>query len=1587
MVPSAFVLLEALPLDPNGKVDRARLPSPTRAARRRANASRRGPRWRPPWRRSGRGAAAGRVGVEDNFFDLGGDSILAIQASSRARARGLELSPRQIFEHQTIAELAPVVARSGPSIGDRGPATGPVPLTPVERWFLDARGERPGHFNQSLLLTLPAAAPAAAIAAAVDDLWRHHDGLRLRLARGDDGEWRQWIEPPGTGPGPYLRVDLDALPAAHHRREVERVCARVQAAFDLARGPLLRALHLRLGAAESGRLLLAAHHVAVDGVSWRILLEDLEAAYADRAAGRAPRLPPATVSLRGWSERLAALAGSAELAGEAERWLRLAAIPVRPLPRDLRGPDLVSSAATAAEQLSDEETEALLRRAPKAWRTGVEDLLLAALGRALAAWTGSSAALVDLESHGREEIFPGVDPSRTVGWLTAVYPVVVEAPAGEPPEETLKRTKEMLRRVPRGGLGFGLLRWGAGDRGGAAALAAMRPEVSFNYLGQLDRTAAADSPFRAAAESPGPAEDPRARRLHALEIGGFVSGGRLTLRVGYSRAVHRPETAAALAAALAAEVRALIASCTADGAGGWTPVDFPLAKLGQQELDALAAGRGELEDVYPATPIQCAMLAFALANPESAVGFEQTVCTLRGALDREAFAGAWRRVVRRHGILRTGLAWEGLSEPLQVVERDPQLPLEVHDLRRLPADERDRRFADLCRAEREQGLDPRRAPLMRLALVRVSEDAHRFVWSVHHLVIDAWCEGVILREVLALYDGLRQGEEPRLPEPPRYREYVRWLCQRDPAVDETFWRRYLSGLVRPTRLRLAAPGGEEAADGAEQGRHTERLDAAQTAGLEASARRHRVTVSTLVSAAWALVLGRCAGSDDVVFGRIVSGRPAELPGVESMVGLFMNLLPVRVKLLADEETVPWLRRIQQEQAELQLHEHVPLARLREWSEVPPGLPMFESVVVFENAPLDAVAPGAGAGAPGGGLAVEGVEAGVKTNYPLTLVAVPGDTLLLRLVYDAGRFAPWAVAALGAALTGCLQALAAEPVPARPEDAVVAPAPPADGPTVVDGAGRVLPAGVPGEVCDVVGEQGRVTLRPSGETGVRLPDGRVERWGLRRPLPVAGYGELDAAEVEAVIAAHPAVVEVALAAVAGAAGDGEGEAGAAGFLVAVIAAGRDGAPPPRELAAWVARRLPPALRPRGFVATDALPRGADGRVDHAAVARLCAEHGPRHVVPRNIVEAKLAELWEEVLGRPVGVTEDFFELGGNSLLALRIMARVGEAFGRDLPLSVFFRGATIEEMAPVLRREIDYYVSPLVAIRRGGARPPLVCIHPSGGSAMCYVPLARHLVDRPLWALEARRSEEPLERIEELAASYLAALEDEGLPSVVLAGWSFGGLVAFEMARQLGERGAAPERLVLFDTLAPIPGRQADEEGFLDPENATDLLRLLEMAVHRHVPVEAEELAALDRDGQRELILRRAQEINAVPSEVTVERALADLREFGIRNRMAAEYRPAGRFAGRVALFRCREAGAGLPAVERRIVDTDPVLGWDRWTTGPVAVVPVSGSHGVLFQRPHVDLLGERLGALLAGPHPDPAPARDLTPPTTQGTTR
>ncbi|PPS63279.1 non-ribosomal peptide synthetase [Pseudomonas sp. BRM28] len=1007
MVPTHLLFLEQWPLTANGKLDRRALPAPDASLLQREYVA-------PQTEMEKRIATLWqdvlklpRIGLDDNFFELGGDSIISIQVVSRARQSGFRFSAKDLFQHQTIKSLASVaqVADTTQQI-DQGPVLGTTPLLPIQQLFLLSDTPEPHHFNQSVMLEPSRPLDAAVLDHALHALLEHHDALRLVFSL--DGEH------PGAR---YLPVDptYKLLWQAEVADEpaLNEWANRAQASLNIQQGPLLRALLATLPDGQQ-RLLLVIHHLAVDGVSWRILFEDLQLAYQQRLVNQPTKLPGKTSSVKAWAEQLQGYARSEALQKELQYWqAQLQDVPTTLPCERPHGSLLNRHARSVQSRLDTQLTRQLLQEAPAAYRTQINDLLLTALARVIGRWSGSPSSLIELEGHGREDLFDTIDLTRTVGWFTSVFPVKLTPASGM--GESIKAIKEQLRAIPNKGIGYGALRF-LGDGSARQALGELPvPRITFNYLGQFDASFDSNEGalFAPAAESTGANQSAHATLGNWLSLNGQVYGGELSMNWSFSSEMFEEATVQQLADAFCLELAAVIAHCRDPQHRGLTPSDFALARLSQPQLDRLPVPCSDVQDLYPLSPMQQGMLFHTLESNEASLYINQMSVPVIG-LDPERFIAAWNTAIARHEILRTGF-WSAneLNEPLQVVYKHATLP--VRRLARQATTFDEKALQRILEADCAEGFDLLQAPLTRLTLIDLGEHKHHLIWTSHHILMDGWSSSRLLGEVLELYHG-------RTPPAKRgqYRDHIQWLQNQSQASLEQFWKHKLHDLEGPTLLAgsiAPRPAGDL------QGHAALYLhwDEARTQRLREQTQRLRITPNTLIQAVWLLLLQRYTGQPTVCFGATVAGRPASLPGAEEMLGLFINTLPIIQTPQPHMPLAQWLQALQTYNLEVRDQEHASLADVQRWSGQN-GQALFDSIIVFENYPVDDRLQEAEQNQ----LSFGEVNSRDVTNFAMDLAINLGRTLKIEFLYLRNRFTEAATAQIRTSFETLLDALLDNP---------------------------------------------------------------------------------------------------------------------------------------------------------------------------------------------------------------------------------------------------------------------------------------------------------------------------------------------------------------------------------------------------------------------------------------------------------------------------------------------------------------------------------------------------------------------------------
>lgn len=967
------------------------------------------------------------VDIDSNFFELGGDSILSLQIIARAKKAGLKLTPKQLFEQKTIAGAAAVgklisnqseinansQKENSDAIIENGTCFN---LSPIQKWFFEAQHSEPSHWNQSALFKINGSLDYAILQAAVAELLHHHDSLRLRFVK-KQGHWQQFYNKEINN---NLCQCFDVIGEDNWQQQLESQATKIQQSLDIENGPLLRVAYFRgASVANSNKIdneleiqstsdkktddyiLFAIHHLVVDGVSWRILMSDLQNVYQQYLARKKIDLGSKSSSYQQWITCLDDYANKSasntqtnkKIDAQMEYWKQTYKVGEFPVQYP-NGNNTMGSVQVIKRSLSRELSQALVKSVPAVYRTQINDILVSALSQLLANVCQSEWILLEMEGHGREDIFESLDLSQTFGWFTSRYPVYLR-PGTSEGSELIKNIKEQLRQVPDNGLGFSVLRYLKHSKDEAFAeilQQCKKAPISFNYLGQFDLDLSGQGIFLPTSIKPGVERAASSKRSFYIDLNAHISNEQLQVEWHYSRDLHSTEWIEQLADDYQKYLICLIETCLDDSIGAVTPSDFPLAKLTQVELDSIKLPWYNIESIYPLTSMQEGLLFHTLMNPGTGIYFMQYRYEMTGYFDPKAFKKAWQCVVDRHEILRTAFLRHEHSS-LQVVYKDVPSPVEFIDWRHLSDAQQRKKLKEWMADQLSTGFDLSKPTQMAITLVRVAEDRYHFIRSFHHILTDAWCFSLLMMDFMSYYEALVKGDNLLLPKPRRFCDYISWLQKQDIDRAQRYWREVLAGFNAPTSLTVDRP---QVTTGVRD--LVVSLDVEQTEHLQRLVKQLEITLNTFVQGAWGLLLNRYSGNSDIVFGVTVAGRPADLEGAENIVGLFINSLPLRVSANSELSASEYLKNIFSRNLSMREYEFAPLVDIQRWSDVPAGEALFNSLVVYENAPID----------PEMYKKLSIFELGeitnrTHTNYPLTVVVFPEKELGLQLTYDASVF--------------------------------------------------------------------------------------------------------------------------------------------------------------------------------------------------------------------------------------------------------------------------------------------------------------------------------------------------------------------------------------------------------------------------------------------------------------------------------------------------------------------------------------------------------------------------------------------------------
>ena len=952
MIPAHFLLLDKLPLTPNGKLDTQALPVPQLEQVE---------QYTPPrnelekkmvniWE-----SVLGKknIGIHDNFFSIGGDSIKSIQIMSRMDSAGYQLTMKDIFQYPAIADLAPHVEKLH-RIPDQSAICGTIPLTPIQRAFFDRFTPHAHHFNQAVLLYSPTPYDIEALEKVFIIIQEIHDALRMTY-KIDPQTHEPWQMNQGIDyPLSFQEYDL-----THWKNNSTGLLAElnekinlIHSSIDLENGPMMKLglFHLH----DGDRLFITIHQLVIDDLSWSILIEDLEALYEQLLVDHFPTLPLKTDSFKYWSEQLQEYAYHKTILNEKSYWTHLESdtIPyIHYIEKDFKvAENALKDTRCISFNLEEVQTTLLLGKANHCYNTASTDIILTALGLAIKKTFGLDHLYLTLEGHGRENITSDIDVSRTIGWFTAQYPVLLDISYARNTARQIKEIKETLRKVPNHGIGYGILKYLTQDIPSQKTTNQSQPQIIFRYTPPSSTPINPLSSFQLAPEFIGYTRSLHSEREYELEINGKTSNNCLSITVSYNSTHFKPETITTFTHFFQSQLQHIITFCAAKENREPTPSDFTYKELTIDSLQQVLELYPEVEDIYTLSPMQQGMLFHALLDKTSNSYFQQTAFRLHGELDIPLVEKSLHQLVKRHDILRTAFVHKNTPLPLQVVLQNRPVAFYYQDICHIADSQEKEKYVQEFKAkDKSATFDLSHDILVRISILQLAKADYQFIWSFHHVLMDGWCISIINDEFFAIYDSYVQQHTVQLPPIKPYRTYIQWLEKRDKDESSLYWQNYLAAFDEQTAILPPKIKKNEQQTPYVNKDMSFILDVAKTTRLNHLAIRNNVTLNTLAQTLWAILLGKYTQKEDVVFGTVVSGRPFELDGIESMIGLFINTIPVRIRFHQDMVFTELLKKVQADALTSEAFHYHPLADIQSHSPLKQNL--IDHLFEFENYPI------------------------------------------------------------------------------------------------------------------------------------------------------------------------------------------------------------------------------------------------------------------------------------------------------------------------------------------------------------------------------------------------------------------------------------------------------------------------------------------------------------------------------------------------------------------------------------------------------------------------------------------------------------
>lgn len=989
MLPTQYVLLDSVPLNPNGKVDTKKLDE-IRAKRTRkkciAPQNALQETLLKVWQQT---LGVEEMGITDNFFSLGGDSITSIQIASELRKHDLQIQATDLFKCPTIVSLAKMAKplnTTQPDNAEQVLHLKKIPCTPIQEWFFEQNFSHPEQFSQSVYLELSEPLDIERFTKSLNALCQHHSVFNAQFKRTLMG-WQQKIVETAQ-PITIAQYDLSdkteqAIDTFMNERRDE-----LHAQLALSRAPLARAAYFNGGEKHNNHLLLIVHHLIIDTTSWRILLKQLSAYYLELTQNKTPTLPPQNNDFPKWLTAMLQLAKSKSFVeAQTPRWLKQLSKPLA-LPIDFnKGGKVEGHCAHQFKQLSKHHSQKLLNVNALS-KIRAKDVALAALTKTFCEWTKQSHFYCHLEAHGRERLSTNYHIEHTIGWFTAMFPLLINI---EP--EALKDSSALLTAIrsqgnikSEEGINYGILHYLSKAKDIIKAAKANPPPVSFNYLGKFDSERYSSSLFKLGQQGVELISHPDNTRSHLIDIMTWFNNGIFSIRWGYSENHFKASTIQTLSERFFDHLIQILEEFEKPPVQYLTPDDFKLVEITQAQLNQNFTDHTNIENLLPASVMQQGLLFQSLYESDPSTYFVQAHWEHKGPLDKTAMRTAWEKLMERHPILRTCFFWENTKQPMQIVYGQQQLHWQTYDWSNLSHNERAKALRHFYKADIDQPFKLNQAPLFRVSVITLGDKSHRIIFSHHHILLDGWSLGILLPQLYNYYQPSGLTEPAYI-----YEDYFTYLDQSDTKQPLSFWSNYLEKFSGKLDLSFMAPTKLVAQHAEPQRKLIEiTLPKALSDNINQFSKTHGISTNNLMQATWAILLHRYTRETDITFGMTFTHRNPEIPNIDAIPGLFINTLPFRIVFDKNMKGFDCLATVGNYTQAIMDNGSVSLADVQSQLKTSHNT-LFDTLFIFENYPLTLPEN------------VSDLQIDDATHYPMTLAIFSKPNLKLKLMYQPQKF--------------------------------------------------------------------------------------------------------------------------------------------------------------------------------------------------------------------------------------------------------------------------------------------------------------------------------------------------------------------------------------------------------------------------------------------------------------------------------------------------------------------------------------------------------------------------------------------------------